>query len=316
MDPDLLLNLFTVLEIIVVEFLVLQFLAKRKHSLLLCMGSYALITVLIVVFMFVFAVRHPSYGDGSGRFMYLGALYFIPAVVNYREDIRTRLISAFLSFSYGLAIFALSVRISYLFPNDKLALFALVIQTILYLITFYPFIRYARAYIMVYIRKADKRQKNLFLQHVIFSFILIITYNRMVTAASPEHTKLISYVVLVYFVFLTYQIMVSYLRTDENRSRLLTMATVDKLTQLGNRVAFRQKISELFEAGRPFNLIFMDLITLKQINDCFGHTVGDLYLYNFAHALQGLADGDTSFYRYSGDEFICLTQNPGILEKL
>ncbi len=53
------------------------------------------------------------------------------------------------------------------------------------------------------------------------------------------------------------------------------LAERDPLTGLGNSRSFGNAIEERFDGGRPFALLIGDMDSLKQINDEFGHAVGD-----------------------------------------
>jgi len=84
-------------------------------------------------------------------------------------------------------------------------------------------------------------------------------------------------------------------------------ALTDPLTGLLNRRAFDQQLSaELARARRaehPVALLIMDLTRFKEINDRFGHPVGDRALREVAQALsKALRAGDRVF-RWGGDEF-------------
>ena len=111
MKVELFLNTVTVLEIVAAEFLSIWVLSQKKHKFWAACGLYTAITVVLILFMCFVATRLPGYGNGSGRFMILGVVYFIPALLSFGGHWKNRLIIAFYSFSYGLAVFALSVRL-------------------------------------------------------------------------------------------------------------------------------------------------------------------------------------------------------------
>ena len=50
----------------------------------------------------------------------------------------------------------------------------------------------------------------------------------------------------------------------------------------------------------------MDLDNFKQVNDTYGHSVGDEYLIHFTKATIDTLNEKGSLYRMSGDEFICI----------
>jgi len=83
---------------------------------------------------------------------------------------------------------------------------------------------------------------------------------------------------------------------------------VDILTGLYNRRKFLQ-ITETFVKQRTemFSIILLDIDNFKQINDTYGHQIGDEVLKSFAMQLQEVGrkfDGEA--YRFGGEEFIVL----------
>ena len=87
-------------------------------------------------------------------------------------------------------------------------------------------------------------------------------------------------------------------------------AEVDALTQLPNRVLLLDRLTLAIANAKRRDtrlaLLFLDLDNFKQINDTFGHAVGDEVLQRAAHCLTGsVRDADT-VSRYGGDEFVIL----------
>ncbi|MFN7181081.1 MAG: GGDEF domain-containing protein [Planctomycetota bacterium] len=89
--------------------------------------------------------------------------------------------------------------------------------------------------------------------------------------------------------------------------KLEELSITDQLTNAYNRRFFDKKIKEeLIRAKRykkDLSLLLMDLDNLKEINDRYGHLVGDEALVKMAHIL--LSNLRTTDYlcRYGGDEF-------------
>ena len=92
----------------------------------------------------------------------------------------------------------------------------------------------------------------------------------------------------------------------QTESRMAHMAYHDGLTDLPNRAAFLQALSQMIEAcestGEEFAVLNVDLKGLKEINDVFGHAIGDKLLIEVAHRIQDAARGGV-VARLSGDEF-------------
>lgn len=94
-------------------------------------------------------------------------------------------------------------------------------------------------------------------------------------------------------------------------------AFYDSLTKLPNRIYFERKlqmaITEAQKNHQKFVLLFVDLDGFKEVNDCFGHQIGDSLLKEVAMQLQqGLRKQDF-IARLGGDEFTILL--PGIKQR-
>ena len=96
--------------------------------------------------------------------------------------------------------------------------------------------------------------------------------------------------------------------TDRRQTefRMAHMAYHDGLTDLPNRAAFLQALSQMIEAcadtDEQFAVLSVDLDGLKEINDVFGHSVGDKLLIEVSRRIQSSARGGV-VARLSGDEF-------------
>src|ERR1700686_3651307 len=92
----------------------------------------------------------------------------------------------------------------------------------------------------------------------------------------------------------------------QTESRMAHMAYHDGLTDLPNRAAFLQALAQMIEAcggtDEEFAVLSIDLDGLKEINDVFGHAIGDKLLIEVAQRLKASARGGV-VARLSGDEF-------------
>ncbi len=100
---------------------------------------------------------------------------------------------------------------------------------------------------------------------------------------------------------------------DQRRSRedtILDMALHDKLTGLENRRSFSEKLNLEIErckrSGNSLAVLYMDLDGFKEINDTFGHDLGDQVLIDIGTILtKNIRQIDTCA-RFGGDEFVVL----------
>lgn len=96
-------------------------------------------------------------------------------------------------------------------------------------------------------------------------------------------------------------------------SRLNDMVTKDSLTTIYNRRFIDERLPvDIISStirGNPLSLIFIDVDNLKEINDNYGHNIGDITLKEVASAINGSIRGDDWVGRYGGDEFVVCLKN-------
>ena len=102
------------------------------------------------------------------------------------------------------------------------------------------------------------------------------------------------------------------------QSELVHLASHDVLTSLPNRMLFMQKLEIAIEEAKFRNeglaVLFVDLDRFKQINDQFGHSVGDKVLVAVARRLKDVLNAGDVVARLGGDEFIVLIEGPRAAE--
>ena len=100
------------------------------------------------------------------------------------------------------------------------------------------------------------------------------------------------------------------------QNQLLEMAYRDTLTDLGNRKAFAEQLnSALDQAQRQqthLALMYIDLDRFKEVNDRYGHDVGDALLIALADRMRNTLRHPDRLYRLGGDEFTLLMPNTSV----
>jgi diguanylate cyclase (GGDEF)-like protein len=90
---------------------------------------------------------------------------------------------------------------------------------------------------------------------------------------------------------------------------------IDFLTGIRNRRYFielvRMEINRARRYQRPFTLVCIDLDNFKTVNDCFGHSSGDILLRFVARTLQENIRATDTVARLGGDEFAILLPETG-----
>jgi len=88
------------------------------------------------------------------------------------------------------------------------------------------------------------------------------------------------------------------------------IALQDALTSLPNRVSFKQGLDHgLIQAKRHnwgLAVLFIDIDKFKNINDTYGHDLGDQVLLMVANRLKSFVRDEDIVSRWGGDEFVCL----------
>ncbi|WP_322100577.1 diguanylate cyclase domain-containing protein [Pseudomonas aeruginosa] len=97
------------------------------------------------------------------------------------------------------------------------------------------------------------------------------------------------------------------------QQQLLEMAYRDPLTGLGNRKAFDEQLGQALlrasSGGSELALLYLDLDRFKEVNDRFGHDVGDALLKAVAERVRSTLRQPDKAYRLGGDEFAVLLED-------
>lgn len=96
-----------------------------------------------------------------------------------------------------------------------------------------------------------------------------------------------------------------------NDIELTSLARTDVLTSLPNRSAFIQTVEDHIKEHPklPFTIVFFDIDYFKNINDNYGHEVGDQVLRNFTTRVRYQITSEDFFARLGGDEFVLILQS-------
>ncbi len=97
---------------------------------------------------------------------------------------------------------------------------------------------------------------------------------------------------------------------------LHTYATTDALTGATNRRVFNEVCDHYFELcqrdKKDMTLLMLDLDNFKNINDSYGHQIGDMVLVKFSEVIHSLLRKSDTFARIGGEEFAVLLFNTDI----
>ncbi|MGB9108791.1 MAG: GGDEF domain-containing protein [Telluria sp.] len=97
-------------------------------------------------------------------------------------------------------------------------------------------------------------------------------------------------------------------------------AATDALTGQWNRRALddvlKQQVTQRTASGRPFSILMIDIDFFKNINDEFGHMVGDDVLRAFAQGLRAFLRANDVCARFGGEEFVVVLPDTPLVTAL
>ncbi|MEQ8772187.1 MAG: EAL domain-containing protein [Erythrobacter sp.] len=91
-----------------------------------------------------------------------------------------------------------------------------------------------------------------------------------------------------------------------NVRELEKLSVTDALTGLANRRALVRDIEQFSRGDEEIALALIDLDSFKEVNDHYGHAVGDALIRQCARALRQACGREAKCYRLGGDEFAAL----------
>ena len=103
----------------------------------------------------------------------------------------------------------------------------------------------------------------------------------------------------------------------DTRSKTLEIqAKIDPLTGAFNRLGIEEAIGlglqEWHKYRKPLSLIMIDIDHFKQVNDRYGHDIGDLVLSNLSNIVQQHIRTQDLLARWGGEEFVLVCRDTDI----
>jgi len=165
---------------------------------------------------------------------------------------------------------------------------------------------------------------------LVFGAISLLTpesfwqHNELVLRIPPQVLFIVMMIVVVFTLYMTRR------DTETRRLRLMNIqqtlaaqseqsaSMIDSLTNVFSRGFLREllegEIARAERNKRPLGVIMSDLDNFKQVNDRYGHLMGDYVLAQMAGILKTCVRGSDFVVRYGGDEFLVIlseTDGPG-----
>jgi diguanylate cyclase (GGDEF)-like protein len=92
--------------------------------------------------------------------------------------------------------------------------------------------------------------------------------------------------------------------------KLINVAKQDQLTDLANRRGIHEEMEHLYQEAKennhPLCVMLCDIDFLHDINDRYGHEVGDMVIKEVAEEIQKSINNSHTVARWSGEEFLIL----------
>lgn len=145
---------------------------------------------------------------------------------------------------------------------------------------------------------------------------LVAPFPRGPDALQSPWVAILCFAAMLFTIALAFTFMALTKERAELAQRLA--ASCDPLTGIANRRAFVSGAEAILAQPLPSALLLFDLDHFKQVNDTYGHAVGDGVLVGFCALGRAMLPKDAVFGRLGGEEFACLfparSPDPAFLE--
>lgn len=144
-----------------------------------------------------------------------------------------------------------------------------------------------------------------------FDWYLIVMEHETDGEARIHNTMMVN--IAISFAITLVVLIIAGITIGNDQKKLEAMATTDKLTGVVNRhmfdFLFRQALKAGLRRQTGLSVLLIDIDHFKNINDSYGHAIGDRVLKNFAVALNEVLRGEDVLFRWGGEEFLILSSD-------
>jgi diguanylate cyclase (GGDEF)-like protein len=150
---------------------------------------------------------------------------------------------------------------------------------------------------------------------ILFSWFITLSVNWMITGSLWTLSGILVATLApgIMVPLFSYYFLNLFTELEETREGLLQLARLDSLTRTYNRRFFLEMantaLEEARQDGNPFVIALIDIDNFKEINDRFGHLVGDQVLLSFSRICRKSIRSSDLLARFGGDEFVLLFRN-------
>ena len=299
-----------VLEMLIINIGTMNKCCRRKYSSF-WMGMFLFVFSAGFFLICIFGERYLWEGlfSGDGSFFLLGFLYLIPYSFLCEEKTFRLFVIMCMCWSYTMGAMALSIQIVGLLEVQNRYIWIFGVQSLIFLVTLLPFYKTVVPKYIFVLRNIEifgRRWYKYLVLSSSLSFFSLAMVNHVLQFEESSISKVAALLVLLASIYVVYFILYGIVRDSIEMNHLEYAALHDSLTGLGNRAQLLVHLNELLGAEQVFSVLFLDLDRFKQINDQYGHAVGDRYLIHFARLCTQILENRGRIYRYGGDEFVIL----------
>lgn len=203
----------------------------------------------------------------------------------------------------AMAIFFLTLRnlkfekkLKELFQNRKSLLFYVWIEAFIYLFLIVQLLIYTQSDNSIGIKLWG-------IKSALFSVVILVITNIYSLRVAALH----------YYMNKQHEMHNNLIQEKKDINKLWKLAYTDVLTACGNRQLLNKRLQEYAGYGGEITIAFIDINSLKKINDQYGHFEGDRYLRIVSKIfLEGIKNLNIDLFRYGGDEFIMMSNTLSI----
>lgn len=313
-------SMIIAMEIMVVNIISSLRCFHRKCSKNQCILVLALFSFVLCGVRQWFVWKGVISGDNI-RFWFM-FVYVIPYVFLFREKISVIVVIMCLCYNYTLSIYILSRQFARSIGTEHFSYNLFAMQTVLLFLTMIPYHRIIVqkfVYILQHVGDVRPQWKSYLSVAAVVNFVTLLLIYSAYYGQAASLRKIMIIICQMITMYLMYNILYEILVREQQIDILDRYARQDELTGLHNRRSMLNDLERMVHTKDTFSLVFMDLDRFKQINDVYGHMVGDQYLRHFARVARYICGSYGKIYRFGGDEFIliCAGQLPEhILERL
>ena len=161
----------------------------------------------------------------------------------------------------------------------------------------------------------DYREQQKFEAIIIFAMVVLmavsVIWEAMYNVHSLGRTSTVIVTIFYYMFFQTKLYKTDIIEGQQLRMMLERENRIDGPTGVLNKKTFIQLAKQTLEQAQDDSIafIFLDLDHLKELNDTFGHYMGDIAILDAAGKIQTAFDGEDLIGRFGGDEFCVMLTN-------